>query len=331
LFTYKRNDLLPRAVKSLLEQSFTDWVCELHNDCPGDEFPGNYIRSLLDDRFYVKDHAVNLGGTASFNLAFAPCEEQYATILEDDNWWNPDFLATMVQTMDDHPEIDVAWSNMHIWDEQADGNWKPSGQTIWPDDGKDVIFTWPQYQLAFGALHSNSAMIYRGTRAPDYLIPENCIITIVEGVRERAFKFPILLKKKPIANFSRTIQTSRPAGRINWVTCQILLLGSFVSGAADPKETFLSLLAQCRHGKHNPINVFFLVALLVVKKPSFLKYFSIGDWLIITRWVLRNGYRIRQLMKLLREQQTTYNFLLQHTMVKNKFAPADLKIEKPRC
>ena len=39
LLTYRRNHLLPRALKSLLAQSFTDWVCELHNDDPADLFP----------------------------------------------------------------------------------------------------------------------------------------------------------------------------------------------------------------------------------------------------------------------------------------------------
>ena len=39
LFTYRRNHLLPRALRSLVAQTHTNWVCELHNDDPADPFP----------------------------------------------------------------------------------------------------------------------------------------------------------------------------------------------------------------------------------------------------------------------------------------------------
>ena len=45
LLTYRRPHLLRRALNSLLEQSMTDWVCELHNDAPDDDSP----RTLLDE------------------------------------------------------------------------------------------------------------------------------------------------------------------------------------------------------------------------------------------------------------------------------------------
>lgn len=41
LCTYRRNNLLSRALNSLLAQTFKDWVCELHNDDPEDSFPEN--------------------------------------------------------------------------------------------------------------------------------------------------------------------------------------------------------------------------------------------------------------------------------------------------
>ena len=41
--TFRRPQLLVRAVNSLLHQNFDDWVCELHNDDPIDSFPGELI------------------------------------------------------------------------------------------------------------------------------------------------------------------------------------------------------------------------------------------------------------------------------------------------
>ena len=36
LLTCRRPELLRRALRSLVAQTFTDWVCEVHNDAPDD-------------------------------------------------------------------------------------------------------------------------------------------------------------------------------------------------------------------------------------------------------------------------------------------------------
>jgi glycosyltransferase involved in cell wall biosynthesis len=143
LFTYKRNHLLPRAIKSLLDQTCTDWVCELHNDCPEDLFPGKYLASLNDTRFTLRQHDTNLGAVRSFNLAFEGCAEQYASILEDDNWWEPQFLAEMISLMNRSPEVSIAWSNMYLWKEKANNEWENTGRTIWPEKDDVIILAGP--------------------------------------------------------------------------------------------------------------------------------------------------------------------------------------------
>ena len=75
LATYRRNALLERALASLRAQTAQDWICEVHNDCPGNTYPAEYIDSLNDPRFVIIDHAENLGPVVSFNLAFAGCSE----------------------------------------------------------------------------------------------------------------------------------------------------------------------------------------------------------------------------------------------------------------
>ena len=97
--TYRRNNTLVRSIDSLLKQIFTNWICEVHNDDPEDKFPESYIAGLNDTRFSIINHPVNLGPVKTFNLAFDSCSETYVTILEDDNWWQPDFLEVMVNVM----------------------------------------------------------------------------------------------------------------------------------------------------------------------------------------------------------------------------------------
>jgi len=140
LFTYKRNHLLPRAVQSLVDQTFGDWVCEVHNDDPGDEFPEKFITSLNDDRFIIRNHPVNLGATISFNLAFGGCEEKYAAILEDDNWWESSFLKELVNIMDANSTLHIAWSNMRIWNEKIGNKWEYTGKTTWSVENNNTFF-----------------------------------------------------------------------------------------------------------------------------------------------------------------------------------------------
>lgn len=316
-FTYKRNHLLPRAVQSLIGQTFEDWICEVHNDCPGDMFPSAYLESLNDPRFFIKNHKVNLGGTSSFNLAFSRCEEEYVSILEDDNWWEPDFLQEMIFIMDHNPTIKIAWSNMHIWKEAANNQWVKTGSTTWPVNENDILFNWPDRRQAMGALHSNGAMLYRGKFAKNYTIPDSCDFSIIEGVRERTFEFPIYLKRKPLANFAQTLQTSRSGDSLIWTSSQLLLLGSFIQAAGDQQKTFKETLVFYRKGKPAPVASFFLAVIFILKDPLFIKYFNLSDWLIFSKWLLKNGFKLPRLKKRLKSQQAVYACLLQNTIKLN--------------
>ncbi|MES2113088.1 MAG: glycosyltransferase [Bacteroidota bacterium] len=85
--TYRRHALLKRSIRSLQAQIFKDWVAEIHNDDPEDEFPSAFINSIGDSRFTVNNHRYNLGAVASFNLMYKPTDATYVCLLEDDNWW----------------------------------------------------------------------------------------------------------------------------------------------------------------------------------------------------------------------------------------------------
>jgi glycosyltransferase involved in cell wall biosynthesis len=186
LLTYQRNELLPRAIQSLLAQTFKDWICEVHNDCPINQFPEEYIKHLHDERFMIINHPTNLGGTRSFNKAFAGCQEEYISILEDDNWWEDFFLEEMIGLMDQKPTLKVAWSNMRIWKEDPENQWIDTGKTTWPVEN-DILFQWPHYKQALGALHSVGAMICRSANSSRYIIPDEVLLDAIELVRERAF------------------------------------------------------------------------------------------------------------------------------------------------
>ncbi|MFC0514566.1 glycosyltransferase [Mucilaginibacter angelicae] len=313
LFTYKRHHLLPRAVNSLLSQSLKDWVCEVHNDCPGDDFPGNYVRSLNDERFIVKDHPLNLGGTASFNLAYQNIRERYISILEDDNWWEPDFLREMVRLMDRHPHLSMAWCNMNVWTELENNGWENTHSTVWPDQPEDLVFTRLHIKQAMGGLHSNGAMLLRGKDAAKCVIPDSCELSIIEGVRERAMAFPIYFHARALANFSRTRHTSRSGDALVWTSAQLLLLASFIMTAGDRQQAFKKCLAYYRGQKPSPVASFFLANLFLIKQPELYRQFTPADWLATGKWLLRNIFRLSFVRKYLDSNRDTYHYLLTNT------------------
>lgn len=316
VLTYKRNHLLSRAIQSLLDQSFPDWVCEIHNDSPDDHFPESYIRSLNDPRFIVKNHDLNIGAVASFNLTFAVCEEQYASILEDDNWWQPDFLLEMVYLMDNNPAVNIAWSNMNLWEEMPGNEWKNTGKTIWPQNKGVYAFKWPENKQAMSALHSNGAMMFRSKTACNYVIPEKVFFNAIELVRERSFEHPILLNNKPLANFAITINTNRTNDPYIWIATQAMLLASFVQASYDPQKTFIDSLDYYRTQEPNPLANFFLANFLIIKNRSLYKYFKINDWFAITKWLVKHGYRLNYIKNYLKTQNETYSFLLKKTRLR---------------
>ncbi len=312
-FTYKRDYLLPRAIQSLISQTFKNWICEVHNDCPGNSYPADYILSLNDPRFVIKDHAENLGPVASFNLAFAGCAETYASILEDDNWWEPEFLSEMIGVMQARPQLNILWSNMRLWQEKSGNNWEDTGRTTWPVTDGVTFFPWPRPRQALSGLHATGAMLYKGMHANNYAVPPGLLINAVELIRERSFEHPIALLGKPLANFAITISTVRSADPYQWIAVQIMLLASFVVTSPNPELAFKESLVFNRTQKPTPVANFFLANILVQKNNRLYKYFNCSDWLTIVRWLLRNGHRLQHLKKYLATQKETYLFLLTQT------------------
>ncbi len=319
LFTYKRNHLLPRAVESLLAQTFTDWICEVHNDCPEDLFPAEFIASLNDERFIMKNHAVNLGAVVSFNLAFAGCSEPYTSILEDDNWWEPDFLKEMIAVMDNNPGIKVSWSNMKLWREEPGNIWTDTNKTTWPGH-KSQFFEWPQSRQAINALHSTGAMLYRGQYASNYLAPTFTLLNAIELVRERSFEHPVYLNAKPLANFAVTLVTNRDNDPYTWIATQVMTLASFIAASPDKNKTMRETLAYYRQQRPIPTANFFLANIFILKDGRLYKHFTVTDWLLFGKWLLGNGHKLNYIKQYLASQSDTSSFLLQQTRLRYKEA-----------
>jgi glycosyltransferase involved in cell wall biosynthesis len=239
VITYRRPVLLKRALESLRAQSCTDWSAHVLNDDPADPEPARIVGALADARIAIAEPSVHRGGTANLNYGFRPGPEPFASVLEDDNWWEPHFLTEMVRTLDDHPAAAVVTANERIWREERDGSWTRTDVTLRPE--RDVVW---ELGLAAGekcgrAILANSAMVFRPSSVPDWRTPDSVPLDVTEHYRERLVPHPVLVHDRVLVNYGRTRASFRSRDTFTWSLHQVLLIGSVFAGIPEDRRSDL--------------------------------------------------------------------------------------------
>ncbi|MEO0903114.1 MAG: glycosyltransferase, partial [Bacteroidota bacterium] len=99
--TYKRPDLLKRALTSLQEQTYPFWKAIVLDDSPERE-GADVVRKINDLRIIYRANPKNLGRNKNIDFAFQSRNiigGRYACILEDDNYFFPDFIESNIQSL----------------------------------------------------------------------------------------------------------------------------------------------------------------------------------------------------------------------------------------
>lgn len=281
--------MLERAIDSLRAQTFTNWICEVHNDDPTDKYPGRFINSLNDNRFELCNHGRNLGPCETLNLFFRPTREPYYTMLEDDNWWCPEFLSIMTRGLEEYPNATLAWCNLKIWQELSDGSWQDTGRYSCPlnIDAPSRLYEFGNPTQITGFLHKNAGMLIRSRADGNYKIPADWPLVAEEALRERMIPHPLLYVPKPMANFGQTLQTSRRQSRAEWEIVQAFLAATFLKYANYDDVTLAQLYSDARKRKPARTNPLLLAPLIEPYLRHLLRYSSAQDWLILARGLIR--------------------------------------------
>ncbi|HKO11591.1 MAG TPA: glycosyltransferase family 2 protein [Acidobacteriaceae bacterium] len=314
LCTYRRPDTLKRAVDSLLAQTFTDWVCELHNDAPDDSYPRELVEEIGDPRITVVDHPRNLGPTRTFNLVFSEVRESFVTLLEDDNWWEPSFLSRMISEMERHPEVELAWSNMRMWQEKG-GAWHDLQRTIWnvDQDAEPLLFSFPHPRQIAGALHSNGAMLVRPRAIARHQIPCCTTFAAVEPVRERSFASPLMLVPAVLANFAITESTAQSRHESDWWHIQVLLTASFLRHVPLTRAAIARLWSEARRASTRNTNSLALTGIVFPHCRHILRFATLVDIFFLGRSLLRHPAEAARLLRLFSGRRELWDYLDCHT------------------
>ena len=128
--TYNRADLLPRAVNSVLSQTYDDYEIIIVDDCSTDHTQ-DVIRRFNDSRVRSIRHDRNQHQSASINTGIHHARGKYIAFLDDDDELSPGSLAGRASLMDaSPPEVGMCYGPVRIFDD-SNGLTTPVDRRQW--------------------------------------------------------------------------------------------------------------------------------------------------------------------------------------------------------
>jgi glycosyltransferase involved in cell wall biosynthesis len=107
--TYSRAEKLERAVNSALSQTYANLEVVI-SDNASDDGTEDFCRALCarERRVRYLRSPTNLGPTANFNTVIDELRGDYAMLLSDDDWLDPDYVATCLTELRRSPGLVLA-------------------------------------------------------------------------------------------------------------------------------------------------------------------------------------------------------------------------------
>ncbi|HEY5813576.1 MAG TPA: glycosyltransferase [Chthoniobacterales bacterium] len=124
LTVYKRTEYIRQAIDCVLAQTFRDFEILVTDDSDN-----AVIQSICSDYsgsglIQYRSNQPRLGVVGNLKAAIAETKGKYISILNDDDFWSPTFLETLVAALETHPDCVLAFSDIWIVDStgQVDAN-----------------------------------------------------------------------------------------------------------------------------------------------------------------------------------------------------------------
>src|SRR5262245_28673169 len=111
--TYNRAALLPRALASVAEQTFSDFDVVVVND--GGEWPAGCALSIVGWPMRLL-HQEHRGPAAARNAVLSASDSEFVAYLDDDDEWQPDHLESLLALLKGHPRHRVAFGVAEVVD-----------------------------------------------------------------------------------------------------------------------------------------------------------------------------------------------------------------------
>ena len=119
VYNCKRPDLLDKSIKSIINQTYTDWEFIICNDGSTDGKTLDLIRQYKkeDSRIKILSYDNNRGLCYALNACLKKARGQYIARQDDDDASNQERLQKLVAFADSHPEYAVIGSTALVTDD----------------------------------------------------------------------------------------------------------------------------------------------------------------------------------------------------------------------
>jgi len=132
--TYNREELIKRAIKSVLSQSFSDYELIIIDDASTDDIK-SVILSFNDSRIKYFRNETNRGITKSRNKGCQIAVGDYIAMLDSDDWWLDDNkLKKQVEYLDQNLSVAIVGTGIILYD----NNDNFIKEDIFESDDKDI-------------------------------------------------------------------------------------------------------------------------------------------------------------------------------------------------
>jgi len=117
--TYNRADLLPETLKSVQDQTFSNWQCWIAEDGETKE-TFDAIKPFLEDNRFKYLPGKHAGFPAiPRNRAIRKGKAKYVAILDDDDLWLPEKLEKQIEFLNSHPNCVLLGCNAFCWSREG--------------------------------------------------------------------------------------------------------------------------------------------------------------------------------------------------------------------
>lgn len=113
---YNKERYIENAIKSILNQTFTDFELLIINDCSTDKSV-EIATEFVSEKVRIIHHEKNSGLAATRNTGIKKANSNYVTFLDADDLWKPLFLEKIFHLIQNFPEARIFGTNYEeIWD-----------------------------------------------------------------------------------------------------------------------------------------------------------------------------------------------------------------------
>ena len=213
--TYKRPESLRRALRSMIDQTWPNWVCDVYDDDAA-QSGRQVVEALGDPRIRYNANAPQLFASRNIDHCFAaanPHGGEFFCVVEDDNFILPDFCAANIHLMAAR-KVEIVLRNQLIEHRSGTPQAHLSATGVLDDLFTEGLYDAAGFRLSLlaGIGVSNGGLFWSVRARSPLEIQYACTATLQEYLRTYSIVEPVYVAMEALAVWAENgEQTTRNA------------------------------------------------------------------------------------------------------------------------